>query len=267
MDLSESMQRAKGRAEVVFGADGLKHLHQAGCAKVLIPRISGRMTEAVFLNTSGGVTGGDQLDYFAEVEANAQLCVTTQAAERVYKSNSGAAEISNTVTVAAGSYLEWLPQETILFESSNLKRQLTIEMAKDARLLAVETLVLGRRAMGETLHNASLSDQWRIRRDGRLVYADALRFAPPVSENLSTMATFNGNCAASTILYIAPDAEQRLAQVRNSLQFDAVETAASAWNGMLAIRLLAADAHPLRAALISFLSKFRGHELPRIWHM
>ena len=262
-----SLQRAKGSAEVVFGTDGLKHLHQSGCAKVLLPRIFQPVPEAVFLNTSGGVTGGDQLEYKASIEAGAALCVTTQAAERIYKSSSSEARISNTVTLDESGNLEWLPQETILFEGSALKRQLNVEMAENAHLLAVETLVLGRKAMGETLHDASLSDQWRVRRAGRLVYAEALRFAAPVSDNLSSVATLNGNRALSTVMYIAPDAEERLSQARNLLKFENVEAAASAWNGMLSIRLIAADAQPLRVALVAFLTQFRGCELPRIWHM
>lgn len=261
------LQRAKGRAEVVFGAGGLKHLHQSGCAKVLLPRNFQPVPEAVFLNTSGGVTGGDQLDYTAKVEVDAALCVTTQAAERIYKSSSSVAKISNTVVLEDNGNLEWLPQETILFEGSALKRQLNVEMAESARFLAVETLVLGRKAMGETLHDDSLSDQWRVRRAGHLVYADRLRFGVPVSDTLSSMATLNGNRAVSTIIYLGPDAEERLVQARNLFNFENVEAAASAWNGMLSIRFLAPDAQPLRVALMSFLTRFRGCDLPRIWHM
>lgn len=267
LDLGGTLQRAKGSAEVRFGASGLKHLHQSGCAKVLLPRNFRTMPEAVFLNTSGGVTGGDQLYYGASVESQTALCVTTQAAERIYKSSAGFANISNCLTLAENSRLEWLPQETILFEGSALKRQLNVEMAESADLLALETLVLGRRAMGETLQDATATDQWRIRRGGRLIYADALRLAPPVTDKLSTLATLNGARAISTILYIAPDAETRVDQARGLLDFEGVETAASAWNGMLSIRFLAPDAHPLRTALVAFLTQFRGCDLPRIWHM
>lgn len=261
------LQRAHGRADVVFGATGLRHLHQSGCAKALLPRNFQPTPEAVFLNTSGGVTGGDQLEYSAKVEADTALCVTTQAAERIYKSCSGAAKITNMLTLEANSRLEWLPQETILFEGSVLKRQLNVEMADTAHLLAVETLVLGRRAMGETLREASISDQWRVRRGGRLVFADALRFGSPTTKTLSTTATLNGNRALSTILYIAPDAEARIDHARSLLKFEGVEAGASAWNGMLSVRFLAPDAQPLRAALVAFLTQFRGCELPRIWHM
>ena len=263
---SENMQRAKGRAAVGFGARGLTQLYQSGCAKVLLPKNFQPTPEAVIINTSGGVTGGDRLAYSATVEEGAALTVTTQAAERIYRASSGVGHITNTLTLGANTKLAWLPQETILFEGAALKRQLNVSMAASAGLLAAETLVLGRRAMGETLQQAALSDQWRVRRGGKLVYADALRFSAPFSETHSP-ATLNGHRALATVVYIAPDAESRLLQARGLLGFAGVEAAASAWNGILALRFVADDAQPLRAALIRFLTEFRGATLPRVWHM
>lgn len=155
----ENMQRAKGCAEVGFGARGLMQLYQSGCCKVLLPKRFEPTQEAVFINTSGGVTGGDVLAYAASVEGGARLDVTTQAAERIYRTAGGEAVIENTVTVGDGCHLDWLPQETILFEGSALKRQLNVEMGESSSLLALETLVLGRKAMGETLRTAVVVDQ------------------------------------------------------------------------------------------------------------
>ena len=263
---SENMQLAKGCAEVGFGARGLKHLYQSGCSKALLPKNFKPVPEAVFINTSGGATGGDRLNYSAWVQDGARLDVTTQAAERIYRATTGEAVITNTLTLGEDCQMDWLPQETILFEGSALKRQLNVTMAESASLLAVESLVLGRRAMGENLHTASLSDQWRIRRGGRLIYADALRFDAPDAQTQST-ATLNGHRALATIVVVAPDAEDRLKFARSMLPFPDVEAAASAWNGILTLRFLAPDAQPLRKALISFLTQFRGRDLPRVWHM
>ncbi len=263
---SKNMQRAKGGAEVGFAERGLIHLYQRGCAKVLLPKTFQPVPEAVFINTSGGVTGGDQVEYSASVQEGSALTVTTQAAERIYRTSFGEANITNTLTLGANSHLAWLPQETILFEGSALKRQLNVEMEETATLLALETLVLGRRAMGETLEQSQLSDQWRIRRNGRLIYADALRFSEPEFETQSG-ATLNGHRALATLVYVAPDAEGRVSNVRSLLDFEGVEAAASAWNGLLVVRFLAPDAQPLRKALISFLTEFRGGDLPRVWYM
>lgn len=263
---SKNMQRAKGCAKVGFDMRGLNHLYQSGCAKVLLPKAFQPIPEAVFINTSGGVTGGDRLTYSASVQENAALTVTTQAAERIYRASSGEADITNTLTLADNSQLEWLPQETILFEGAALRRRIDVEMDGESTLLALETLVLGRRAMGETLQQSRISDQWRIRRDGRLIYADALRFSEPHYETHSC-ATFNGHRTLATLVYVAPDAEYRISHVRNLLNFEGIETAASAWNGLLLVRFLAPDAQPLRKALIMFLTEFRGCDLPRVWHM
>ena len=249
-----------------FGERGLKHLYQSGCSKVLLPQNFQPVPEAVLINTSGGVTGGDRLEYSASVQDASALTVTTQAAERIYRASSGEGFITNTLTLDAGSRLEWLPQETILFEGSALKRQLNVKMDESASLLALETLVLGRKAMGETLQHAHLSDQWRIRRGKRLIYADAIRFSEPEVETQST-ATLNGHRALATLVYVAPDAEDRLLHARRLLDFEDVDAAASAWNGLLTLRFLAADAQPLRKALISFLTDFRRSDLPRVWHI
>ena len=194
------------------------------------------------------------------------LPITTQAAERIYRATTGKAVITNTLTLGENCHLDWVPQETILFENSALKRQLNVTMAESASLLALETLVLGRKAMGETLHSATLSDQWRIRRGDRLIYADALRFNAPHLQTQSA-ATLNGNRALATIVIVASETEDRLQFARSLLPFPDVEAAASAWNGILTLRFLAPDAQPLRKALISFLTQFRGRDLPRVWHM
>ncbi|HIP24014.1 MAG TPA: urease accessory protein UreD [Rhodobacteraceae bacterium] len=262
----KNMQRAKGRAEVGFGASGLTHLYQSGCGKALLPNNFRPTPEVVFINTSGGVTGGDKLHYSASVEGGARLDVTTQAAERIYRAAEGQAEIVNALRLGENCQMDWLPQETILFDGAALKRQLNVEMGESASLLALETLVLGRKAMGETLRKAAVSDQWRIRRGGRLIYADALRLNLPEMPTQSE-ATLGGNRALATLVYVAPDAEDRLQFARSILEYPEVEAAASAWNGILILRFLAADAAPLRKALISFLTQFRGCDLPRVWHM
>ncbi len=258
------LQRAVGSAEVGFTSGGLSHLYQSGCAKLLLPKSYTDRAEAVFVNTAGGATSGDRLSLSVMLDDNAALTTTTQAAERIYRSTGGHAEIINAATLGANAALDWLPQETILFDGSALDRRLTVDMHDTATFLATETFVLGRRAMGETLTRAALSDRWRITRGGRIAYADTLRFNDPA--DLAHRATLNGNRALTTLVYIAPDAEDRLTQARRLLPTD-IETAASAWNGMLVARFLAPDAQPLRAALITFLSNFRGRAMPRVWHM
>jgi urease accessory protein len=261
--------RAVGRAEVVavaqHGGTRLARLYQQGCCKCLMPRGQGGC-EAVLLNTAGGITGGDRLDYAAEAGPGAALTVTTQAAERAYRVQPGeVGRVSVRLTLGAGSALDWLPQETILFDRSSLQRRYEVEMAADARLLMVEAMVLGRAAMGETVESAHLADRWRIRRAGRLVYADALRLTGAVAATAARPGVLGPNRALASLVYVAPDAEARLDRARDLLPEG--DAGASAWNGLLAVRMAAPDGQVLRRWLIRFLNEFRGAALPRVWTM
>ncbi|QHQ36820.1 urease accessory protein UreD [Algicella marina] len=264
--LQSDLQRARGRGFVGWraanGRTKLADLHQSGCAKILLPQTYGAPPEAVIINTSGGITGGDRLTYGAEVGAGASATVTTQAAERIYRASHGTARIDTHLRIGAGASLHWLPQETILFEGAALARTLTVEMAEDATALLLETVVLGREAMGETLAQASLTETWRITRDGRLAHAEALRLGPEMAA-LQGAATLNGHRALATLVYLAPDAENRLEEARALLPEGA---AASAWGGRLVCRFLGAPAM-LKPAIAQFLTRFRAAPLPRVWHL
>ena len=264
----DPMQRARGEAEVVFGPNGVRHLYQQGCAKALLPRsFDSPLPQAVFINTSGGITGGDKLRFMAGVEQDGQLTVTTQAAERIYRSSGGHGAVLNKLTVAQGGRLEWLPQETILFDGGQLKRQLNAELDEKATLLAAETIVLGRKAMGETLKAVSMTDSWRISRGGRLIFADTIRLETDMLAELANRATLNNHRCFTTIVYVGQDAETRIDTARGLLPDGEVEAAASAWNNMLHVRFLAPDLQPLKAAIMVFLEQFRGQPLPRVWYM
>ncbi|TPE53115.1 urease accessory protein UreD [Amaricoccus solimangrovi] len=265
------LQRAQGRAEVAMevsrGASRLRRLYQEGCAKALLPRAHGPTPEAILINTSGGITGGDRLAYAAAVGARAELTVTTQAAERIYRSTGEAGTLDVTLSVGPGARLDWLPQETILFEGGRLVRRLSAEMAEDARLTLLETVVLGRAAMGETLRDASITDHWRISRGGRLVHAEALRLGPDITVGSRGRATLGGARAFATLVHLAPGAEDRLGEVRALLAGVDLQAAASAKPGILILRFLAPDAAPLREALFRLLMGFRGTPLPRVWSL
>ncbi len=264
------LQRARGRAEVVVsrreGSVRLDRLFQEGCGKAILPRVAGPVPEVVLINTSGGVTGGDRIDWRLEAGPGAAMVATSQAAERVYRSVGGAARIGTRLVLGAGAALDWLPQETILFEGGRLERRLEVDMAEDAVLTALESVVLGRSAMGEVVATGALSDQWRIRRGGRLVHAEALRVSGEILRAGAGPATLRGARAFATLVHIAPGAETRLDGARAMLGgIEGVTAAVSAKPGVLIARWLAADAQPLRAGLIRFLMRLRNAPLPRVW--
>jgi urease accessory protein len=264
------LQRAQGRAEVAVRRDGaairLQRLFQQGSAKAILPRTHGPVPEAVLVNTAGGVTGGDAFAWSLAVGPGAALVATTQAAERVYRSAAGAAEIRTALTLGEGAALDWLPQETILFDGARLDRAIEIHMAEDARLLALETLIFGRTAMGETVAAGAISDQWRLRRGGRLVHAEALCAAGDLARATSGPATLAGGRALATLLLAAPGAADKVGPIRNLLTEEAaVAAGASSKPDLLIIRLLSPDAQALRATLIRLLMALRGTTLPRVW--
>lgn len=266
-------QRAVGELRLSMrrrGADTvLDGLRQVGCLKARFPRPErGAWTSAVILNTSGGIAAGDRLSSDISIGAGARATIAGQAAERCYRALAGAApaQVRVSISVAPGAAMEWLPQETILFDACALNRRLEIGLAEDAWFLGVEAIVFGRAAMGEQVRHADFRDTIRIRRDGRLLLHDAIRMQGEVAAKLGRPAIGGGALASATLLHVAPDAEAALDGLRVALAGAPGEWGASAWDGMLVARFLAPDGAALRAALVLGLQALRGgRPLPRVW--
>lgn len=260
-------QRSRGHVEIGFGLNGLEVLRQEGCGRCLLPDPFGGVPAAVVVNTAGGLTGDDRFGVSASVSAGAALTLTTQAAERIYRSNGGPALVTNRAVLGAGARLHWLPQETILFEQAALARKLEVEMSEDAHFLGLEMLVMGRRAMGETLTRGHITDNWRIRRGGRLLHAEALRLAGEIDRLSARPALLDRARALATLVLVQPGAEALLDTARRLLGSGDVRAAASAWDGRLVVRFLAGDLMPLKVALKRFLTGFPGLSVPRVWQV
>lgn len=262
--------RARGCVALSVAAAGgvtrRAQVAEAGSLRVRFPHPAAQDLEAVLVNTAGGIAGGDRLQVDVSVAAGARLTVTSAAAEKVYRSLGPEATIGVRLEVAAQARLAWLPQETILFSGARLARSLSVELAADSGFIACETLYFGRAAMGETLLHGALHDRWRIRREGRLVFAEDLRLEGTIDETLRRKAVGQGARAVSTVLATAPG---RLDEIRAFLaeeaSFSDVEAAAGAHEGFLLIRLLSSDAQALRRALVMLLGHLTGRALPRTW--
>ena len=220
------------------------------------------------LNIGGGIAAGDRIAIDVAAAEGATVAITAQAAERFYRALDGSppARVRNAVAVALGASVEWLPQETILFDGASLERRLDVELAADARFLGLETLVFGRTAMGETVRRLHLRDLIAIRREGRPILHDAVRLDGDAQAILDRPATGGGARAFGTLILAAPDAPEWLAPVRAALEGVAVEAGASAWDGMLVVRVAARNGAFLRAAIVAGLNVLRGgRPLPRVW--
>ncbi|MBB2711552.1 urease accessory protein UreD [Rhizobium sophoriradicis] len=263
-------QRAEGRghlaAKLLDGRTRLRELYQEGAAKIRLPDTFDASMEAVIINTAGGLTGGDRMDWSVVAGAGTKIDVTTQACEKIYKASAGVAEVATRIEVGAGARLDWLPQETILFDRAALFRRLDVDLDESAEFLAVEAVLLGRKAMGETVDTGLFRDRWRIRRAGRLIHAEELRLSEGVAALSARPAVLGGQVAFATLLYAGPLAEAYLGRVRPLVE--GMMGGASAWSDKLIVRLAAADGFTLRKILIPVISVLRnGARVPKVWNL
>lgn len=268
------MQRSHGRALVALGRgrggpSALVRLEQAGSAKAILPRCHTPVPEVVFLNTSGGLTSGDRLCLTLDLGAGVRATGTTQTAERAYAARDGApARIEVRASVGSGGRLDWLPQETILYEDAALDRVTTIDLAEDAACLICECVILGRHAMGETPRHAHLTDRREIRRAGRPVLVETLRIDPEVLAAGHRPGVLGGARAVAVVALVAPGAADALPALRASLTVAGVAAAASAFDDRCVARMTATDGWPLRRQLALALAALRpGQALPRVWQI
>jgi len=248
----------------VEGATRRRQLHESGSLRVRFPSPEAEGLSAVFVNTAGGIAGGDRFDIDIAVGAGSSLAVTTAAAEKVYRAQGPAAEVNITLKAAAGAHLSWLPQETILFDRARVARRIDIDLAEGASLLLCEIVVFGRAAMGERMLHGEFLDRWRVRRGGRLVFAETVRLEGDIGAKLTKPAIANGGVAIGTALIVPGDEAlvERIREVSNSF---GGEVGISSWNGFAMARFCAQDAALLRADMMAVLGRASASALPRMW--
>lgn len=261
------------RAEV--GVTRLTELHQRDPLSLRLPQPGrGDIFEASLITTSGGIVGGDSLTIEVTAGAGSSLRVYPQAAEKVYRSLGADSRIAVDLKAEAGAWLEWLPQETILFDGARLRRDTEIDLAPDARVLAGEFLVFGRRASGERLGRGLVHDGWRLRRGGQLVWADALHAEGDLAPPLASSACLGGVTAFASLVYAAEDAAAQLEPLRALLpEEDAgAQHALTVVNGLVVGRFLG-EARAVRRSYGVFWAAARARlaglpaALPRLWHI
>lgn len=219
MDLPIRHQRAEGGVALRFahGARGtaLRDLHQAAPLRLLFPDPEpGEAPIAALVNTAGGLAGGDAVGIEVALEAGARATLASAAAEKIYRSLGPETRVAARLALGDGAALEWIPQETILFDGARLSRRIEADLAPGAVLLAAESLVFGRTARGEVLRHGLVRDLWRIRRGGRLLWADGLALEGDIGAHLAAPFGFAGAEAMATLLLAEDGAEARLEALR-----------------------------------------------------
>jgi urease accessory protein len=259
--------RARGAVRFdVHARDGVTRrgaLHESGSLRVRFPSPEDDGLSGVFVNTAGGVAGGDRFDIEISAADAARLTLTTAAAEKVYRAPGPAAQLNISLKVAAGAHVGWLPQETILFDRARVHRRFDIELDGAASLLLCEIVVFGRTAMGERLEQGEFVDRWRLRRGGRLVFAETVRLDGNIGAKLARTSVAKGGAAIGTAL-IVPGDEALVERLREASDSFAGEVGISAWNGFAMARFCAQDAARLRADMMAVLAR-TGTPLPRLW--
>ncbi|WP_375312550.1 urease accessory protein UreD [Bradyrhizobium sp. A5] len=259
--------RARGAVRFdVHARDGVTRrgvLHESGSLRVRFPSPEGEGLSGVFVNTAGGVAGGDRFDIEITAADAARLTLTTAAAEKIYRAPGQAAELNIALKVGAGAHLGWLPQETILFDRARVHRRFDIALDDAASLLLCEIVVFGRTAMGERMEQGEFVDRWRLSRGGKLVFAETVRLDGNIGAKLGRSAVADGGAAIGTAL-IVPGDEALVERIREASESFSGEVGISAWNGFAMARFCAQDAARLRADMMTVLAR-TGAALPRLW--
>lgn len=266
-------QRAWGKGRLVAkpfaGRTRLSEFYQEGCAKIRLPNTFDATMEAVLINSSGGLTGGDHLEWEFSAGEGTHLTLTTQACEKIYKASAGTATVNTTIAVGTGATVHWLPQETILFDRASLSRRLEVDIADGGEFLAVEAVLMGRKAMGEAMRTGLFEDRWRIRKNGMLCHAENLRFSDDVAALVAENAVLGEQVAFATLFYTGAGCE---------LYLDALRAIVGAGGGVsrlqvcghdkLISRVAAADGYALRKILIPMISHLRKDaSVPKVWNL
>jgi urease accessory protein len=270
------LQRADGCCRIVLsGSENgtqIEDLFERSPLRVMFPRSEHcAVEEAVLINTAGGVAGGDRLEYSVAALPGASIAVTSQAAEKVYRALDNPARVATRLKARESTRLAWLPQETIVFDRARLHRTTEIELFSGAELLALEWLVLGRAAHGEVMVGGSIIDGWRVRKDGRLIWADSFRISGEIFGHLSRKALLSNFNSIATLVYFGPYLDRRLEFLREILPSLGCECAVTLVSGLIVTRFAAKQSSDLKLALRSFLQQF-GPELgsgpfrvPKMW--
>jgi urease accessory protein len=254
------LQRAVGKAGVVFSgaANGTEiiDVYQKFPMAVAFPNVDDRRRkEAVLINTSGGVAGGDEIRIEVVAQGNASVAVTTQAAEKVYRALDRPARIRTRIRAEGRARLAWLPQETIVFNQARIARHTEIDVSSGAELIALEWLVLGRIESGEEVLAGHILDSWRVRVDGRLVWADGFLASDRALPQLRKTALLSNWKAIATMIYFGPGLEARLERLREigaSLECACGVTIVGA---VIVVRVAAIASVELRRGLRRFLDQ------------
>jgi len=217
------------------------------------------------LHPPAGIVGGDDLRVDVDLDAGSHALVTTPAATRWYFSRSREARVSQHARIGNGAALEWLPQETLVFDGAHARLATRIDLEGSGRFCGWEILGLGRPACGEKFHTGQIDFRFEIYRDGRPLLLERLRGGaggPAGLRDHTTCATFIATPAPAAVL---EPARAVIAESRD------VIAGVTLIRDVLVARALAMRCEPLTNLFLRLWSALRPLLLsrdavpPRIW--
>lgn len=161
-----------------------------------------RCCHAIIVHPPGGIAGGDELQLCANLEAGSHALLTTPGAGKWYKANGRKAVQRLQFKLAERSTLEWLPQETILFDAAETRMTTRVDLAVDAKFAGWEIVCFGRRATGEIFARGSLRQNVQIWRDDALLWNEATNISAGSRALLSPVG-MNGHTVNAVFLVAA----------------------------------------------------------------
>ena len=271
LDRDVIFQRARGALNIsavagVGGQSRLQDLRQQGSYRAIFPRPKMGAIEAVMINTAGGITGGDRFSTKVTAHDHAKISLTTQAAERIYRApDATPGSMQTRLEVKSNAQLYWLPQETILFEGSRLRRRLDVDVARESKFLMVEPIVFGRAASVEILYYCALDDTVCISCEGTPVYVDRIKLNGDIALTLKRAAVADGARAMASVVLVDQRAKVLMDGLRALLPCSGGASLVA--DNLLVVRLLCSDSFALRSALLPILTHLTQNAVPKNWRL
>ncbi|MDD5267849.1 MAG: urease accessory protein UreD [Methylococcales bacterium] len=178
----------------------------------------GGVCHVYLLHPPGGVVAGDCLTIDISSAGDSAALVTTPAAGKFYRSDGKLARQLVSLTAAANATLEWLPQETIIYEGARVASELRLDLATGARFIGWEILALGRPAANEGFTTGEVGMNWQIFRAGELFYRERLKID---AQAFAANWGLNGHSACGTLV-ACPATKVQLGTVQHLIGESAV---------------------------------------------
>jgi urease accessory protein len=224
------------------------------------------------LHPPGGLVGGDELSVDIALTARAAALVTTPAAGKVYRTTAAPARQNVTLRVARGAELEWLPQETILFEGAALSSSLCVHLAPETRFIGWDAVCFGRVAAGESFERGSYRHCLEVHKGGEMVLLEPIAVLPGSRVRHAPWGLSGRPISATLVASPASEEdESELSAAFEQAPSDALCAGVTLLGDVVVMRAICRGAMELRAALTRAWEILRPRVFgrpacpPRVW--